>query len=160
MPRCPRSERYAWRLRTELSANQPAVEAVPLLESVIAQARERQIWSHEGPARVRLIEALLRAEQASAAADQASALSVELETKPMQMLYAGEYHWALARAFDAAGDTAARDALLRHALAGIADLAQRHVPDAFRDSFLNRNPFNRQLRGMAARHGVQANIQG
>jgi hypothetical protein len=72
------------------------------------------------------------------------------------MLYAGEYHWAQVRAFDAAGDAAERDALLARALARIADLAQHHVPDAFRDSFLNRNPFNRQLRAMASRHGVKA----
>ena len=66
-------------------------------------------------------------------------------------LYAGEYHWAVCRAFDAVGDTTVRDDLLRRAVGSINDTARHPVPVPFRDSFLNRNPFNRQLRAMAAR---------
>ncbi len=156
VPMCPRSERYRWRVQSEISAHLPADEALPLLERIVPEAQARQTWSHAGPAWVRLIEALLRDGRHDAAALQANALSSELERLPPMGLYAGEYHWALCRAFDAAGDTTARDRLVRRAVAWINDIARHHVPEAFRDSFLNRNPFNRQLRAMAARHGARA----
>ncbi len=160
VPLCPRSERYQWRVDAEFSAYLPSHDAVLLLERIVRQAQERQIWSCAGPARVRLIEALLRDGQHGAAAQQAKALASELVHRPPTSLYAGEYHWALCRAFDAVGDTAARDGQLQRAVAWIDDIARRQVPDAFRDSFLNRNPFNRQLRAMASRHGVHAPAQG
>lgn len=137
-----------------MSTHLPADEAVPMLERIVQEAQARQTWSHAGPAWVRLIEALLRDRHHDAAARQARALSTELDRRPPMGLYAGEYHLALYRAFDAAGDVTARDDLLRRAVAWINDIARRQVPDPFRDSFLNRNPFNRQLRAMAAHHGA------
>ncbi|MDP1900167.1 MAG: BTAD domain-containing putative transcriptional regulator [Rubrivivax sp.] len=156
VPLCPRSERYRWRVQSEMSTHLPADEAVPLLERIVQEAQARQTWSHAGPAWVRLIEALLRDGRHAAAAQQSKALSSELERRPPMGFCAGEYHWALCRAFDAVGDATARDALLRRAVAWINETARHQVPDAFRDSFLNRNPFNRQLRAMAARHGALA----
>lgn len=156
VPLCPRSERYRWRVQSEMSAHLPVDEAVPLAERIVQEAQARQTWSHAGPARVRLIEALLRGHHHDAAARQATALSCELEHRPPMGLYAGEYHWALCRAFDAVGDTTARDDLLRRAVTWINDTARHQVPETFRDSFLNRNPFNRQVRAMAARHGARA----
>ncbi len=152
VPQCPRSERYRWRVEAEMSTHLPADEALPVLERVVRQSRAQRIWSCAGPAWVRLVEALLRGRQPDAAAQQARALERELERFPPMNLYAGEYHWAICRAFDAAGDTAARDATLRRAEAWVDDMARRQVPEVFRDSFLNRNPFNRQLRAMASRH--------
>ena len=45
---------------------------------------------------------------------------------------------------------AANNALLLQRMQGIAD---RHVPAAFRDSFLNRNATNRELFALARRLG-------
>ena len=97
VPMCPRSERYRWRVQSEISAHLPADEALPLLERIVQEAQARQTWSHAGPAWVRLIEALLRDGRHDAAALQANALSSELERLPPMGLYAGEYHWALCR---------------------------------------------------------------
>jgi DNA-binding SARP family transcriptional activator len=154
VPMCPRSERYRWRVQSEMSAHLPAAEALPLLERIVQEAQARQTWSHAGPAWVRLIEALLRGGRHGAAAQQARALSSALERRPPMGLCTGEYHWALCRAFDAVGDAPLRDDLVRRAVAWINETARHQVPDPFRDSFLNRNPFNRQLRAMAARHGA------
>lgn len=156
VPMCPRSERYRWRVQSEMSVHLPAGEALPRLERIVLEAQVRQTWSHAGSAWVQLIEALLRDGRRDAAAQQARALSSELECLPPMGLCAGEYHGALCRAFDAVGDTTARDSLVQRAVASINHTARHHVPDAFRDSFLNRAPFNRQLRAMAARHGAGA----
>ena len=149
-----RSQRYGWRVQTELSRYDSAEQAVSTLQRVIAESHERETWSHEGPARVRLVEALLRAGQPERAAEQAHALAQCLPKTPPMMLYAGEYHWAMVRAFEAAGDEATRRDTLRSAVARIERLARQHVPAAFRDSFLNRNPFNRDLRAAASRLGA------
>ena len=149
-----RSQRYGWRVQTELSRYDSAEQAVSTLQRVIAESHERETWSHEGPARVRLVEALLRAGQPERAAEQAHALAQCLPKTPPMMLYAGEYHWAMVRAFEAAGDEATRRDTLRSAVARIEHLTRQHVPAAFRDSFLNRNPFNRDLRAAASRLGA------
>ena len=151
VPQCPRAQRYGWRVAAALSAFQPAEQAVPLLQTVIDEARAAQTWSHEGPARVRLVEAFLSAGQVAAAHRQATALARLLEMAPPMMLQAGEYYWALACAFESAGDVQARRDILRTASQRIETQASLSVPDAFRDSFLNRNPFNRQLRAAAGR---------
>jgi hypothetical protein len=67
--------------------------------------------------------------------------------------YIGEVWLAAAEALHAAGDTRLVE-LLRQASAWIGRAAQDHVPEQFRDSFLNRNPFNRELIAMAGRHGI------
>ena len=67
--------------------------------------------------------------------------------------YIGEVWLTAADAYHAAGDIRLVE-VLRNASAWIAAAAQRRVPEEFRDSFLNRNPFNRDLIAMAGRHGI------
>jgi DNA-binding SARP family transcriptional activator/tetratricopeptide (TPR) repeat protein len=69
--------------------------------------------------------------------------------------YIGEVWLAAADAFHAARDTRLVD-VLRHASVWISGTAQGRVPEEFRDSFLNRNPFNRELIAMAGRNGVMS----
>ena len=69
--------------------------------------------------------------------------------------YIGEVWLAAADAFHAAGDIRLVE-VLRSASAWIYSAAQERVPEAFRDSFLNRNLFNRELIAMAGRHGIGA----
>jgi DNA-binding SARP family transcriptional activator len=60
--------------------------------------------------------------------------------------------WAhCARAFVAAGDAAAAAEVAHRARQWIEGIVQDHVPPAFRDSFLHRNPFNRELLALATR---------
>ena len=66
-------------------------------------------------------------------------------------IYAPEYWWGLHRAFDAAGEApAAREALAR-GRDWILETALPNVPAEFRDSFLHRNPLNRDLLAAARR---------
>ena len=58
-----------------------------------------------------------------------------------------------ARAFQAAGDPRRAGELVALGRDWIRDTAREHVPEAFRDSFLNRNPVNRELLALAARAG-------
>jgi tetratricopeptide (TPR) repeat protein len=67
--------------------------------------------------------------------------------------YIGEVWLAAVEAFDAAGDTRLVE-VLRNASAWISSAAQERVPEQFRDSFLNRNPFNRELIAMAGGHRI------
>ncbi len=63
--------------------------------------------------------------------------------------------WAhCARAFQAAGDDAALATVARAARDWIDRTTRDHVPEAFRDSFRHRNPFNRELLALATRLGV------
>lgn len=67
------------------------------------------------------------------------------------VLYPLEPWWHVARVFEALGDTGAAATVCQRALAWIdAALAQQVAPE-FRDSFLHRNPVNRDLLALAAR---------
>jgi len=65
--------------------------------------------------------------------------------------YRMEPSWHAAFALHHIGDAARAQALAADACGWIDDTARRHVPAAFRESFLNRNPVNRSLIAMAAR---------
>jgi hypothetical protein len=60
---------------------------------------------------------------------------------------------AAAESLRAANDARLSD-VLRIASAWISSAAEDRVPAEFRDSFLNRNPVNRELLAMAGRHGI------
>ncbi|MEP7138724.1 MAG: AAA family ATPase [Caldimonas sp.] len=65
--------------------------------------------------------------------------------------YFGEAWWSASRAFDALGRGDAADEALRAGFEWVAGRALPEVPPEFRDSFLNRNPVNRDLLAAAAR---------
>ena len=68
-------------------------------------------------------------------------------------VYIGEVWLVAAESLLAAGDPRLAD-VLRSATQWILGAARDRVPEEFRDSFLNRNPFNRELIAMAGRHGI------
>lgn len=77
------------------------------------------------------------------------ALEVAVDVVPFD-IYRGEFWWLAHQCLTAAG----RSIEARHALQqGMhwIDSVLLHVPDPFRDSFLNRNPSNRQLRAASSR---------
>ena len=102
-----------------------------------ARLRHAQAQAHAGQAR-------------EAARGMREAVALMDRVQPSD-LYLGEAWWIAAEVFDAAGD--GDDALM--ALARGAQWVRRvalpQVPDAFRDSFLQRNPANRALLAAADR---------
>lgn len=65
--------------------------------------------------------------------------------------YFAEAWWIAVRALDALADEPAANAALGEGFDWVAGRALPHVPVAFRDSFLDRNPVNRDLLAAAAR---------
>ncbi|MGH8797435.1 MAG: tetratricopeptide repeat protein, partial [Caldimonas sp.] len=68
--------------------------------------------------------------------------------------YVGEVWLAAATCLDAAHDPRLAG-VLEHAIGWIGSTARDHVPEEFRDSFLNRNAANRELIAMAVRHRIE-----
>ena len=66
-------------------------------------------------------------------------------------LYLPEAWWTAFRVFDAAADQAAAIDALKSAVMWINEIALPAVPDELKDSFLNRNPINREILTTASR---------
>lgn len=79
-------------------------------------------------------------------------LAPEFET---DSLYRAELWLVAARTYDAAGNEDLARRMLTEGCAWVLDVAEQHVPAPFRDSFLVRNPVNRELLELARRCGVR-----
>jgi len=89
---------------------------------------------------------------AAAAAEQALALAPDIDAYG---LYKPELWWHAALALQAAGHAERAAACVRHAAAWVHErVRQGDVPPEFVDSFLHRNPVNRELLAWAGRLGV------
>lgn len=75
----------------------------------------------------------------------------EMARVPPADLYRGQAWWLAAQVFDAAGDSAQALLALAQGTDWIRRVALPQVPDEFRDSFLSRNPANRDLLAAADR---------
>jgi tetratricopeptide (TPR) repeat protein len=131
----------------------PPDEAVAICAALWPEVEASQ---HRGVALsccARYADSLRRAGRPEEAAVMARS-SLERMRHANPTLYRPEIWWIAHRALDAAGDHAAALTALRCARDWIADIGQRHVPEAFRDSFLNRNTVNRHL--LAAAHRLLA----
>ena len=105
-------------------------------------------------ARLRCAQAYLALGQAERALEP-SALAVEALGKVApELAYRGDVLLVHYRALSALGDPAARPALER-ALSWLFSTADHRVPAEFRESFLNRNPVNRQMLEAAAHLGIE-----
>jgi|GEM_PF-3322382 len=96
-----------------------------------------------------LLHAHQRAGDVAAAHQQALLLEASLAHSTAMTVYAGEYFLLMTQACEAAGDTASARRLLQRGLAWVERVRRDHVPAAFQDSFMQRNPTNRQLRALA-----------
>ena len=103
------------------------------------------------PLLTRAVQALTRAGRSGEAAAAAREVVAECAGKQPYGLYVPEVWWILHAAFAADGDEVAALAALKSAASWIGSVALPHVPDAFRDSFLNRNPINRAVLSAAKR---------
>ena len=66
-------------------------------------------------------------------------------------LYFGHAWWLAAQVFDASGDGDEALMAIAHGAQWVRRVALPQVPDAFRDSFTQRNPVNRALLAAADR---------
>ncbi|MGZ8259705.1 MAG: ATP-binding protein [Caldimonas sp.] len=102
-------------------------------------------------ARLLRARALSRAGEPQAAAAAMRALVAEMATLQPADLYPGHAWWLAAQVFDASGD--GDQALLALAMGAqwVRRTALPNVPEAYRESFLQRNPSNRALLAAADR---------
>lgn len=114
-------------------------------DEVLAMARRMEFAGVVVKALLLRSRCLLAAGRAPDAAVAARTALADMAQVPPADLYPGEAWWIAARAFDAAGD--GDDALmaLSHGARWIRRVALPQVPDEFVDSFLHRNPSNRDL---------------
>ncbi|MEO8527429.1 MAG: hypothetical protein ABI460_22050, partial [Caldimonas sp.] len=101
--------------------------------------------------RARVLRARRLAEQGEPVAAEVDELVARLPGCRPADTYYGEAWWAASRAFDALGRRDDADAALRKGFDWVAQRALPEVPPEFRDSFLNRNPVNRDLLAESAR---------
>jgi len=150
------SARYATHAQAELLASR-LVEpeaAYRITTAVVLQAGSRQMQGVRmaglaGAAR----SALACGHTTVAVAHAVEALALWPEHVPDDF-YIGEVWLTAAECMQAADDPRLAD-VLGSATAWIGSAARDRVPEEFRDSFLNRNPFNRELIAMASRHRIR-----
>ncbi|MBK9572097.1 MAG: AAA family ATPase [Rhodoferax sp.] len=140
-------------LRVELAGTLEAQAALDQLEAV---RREALALQHEGTVLASLVRAAgIAAEIDPGTAAQYALAGLALSARRQStMLLPAEPWLHCARALHAAGDTAQAMQLLATGRDWLQHTARQHVPEPFRDSFLNRNPVNRELLALASRLGV------
>jgi len=136
-------------LQIEQAQTLPLDEALPLLEQVCEQALAMQYEGTAMAARVRAAGLCAGTDPAAAVRHAEAALALAARCQSISLVPA-ELWLHAARAFQAAGDSRRADELLALGRNWIRDTAREHVPEAFRDSFLHRNPVNRELLALAA----------
>lgn len=132
------------------SADEPA-RGMEALQAVAAQAERQGYLGALLAAQVRC--AALAAEVDAALARRCAQRALELHARGRwsNTLLPGELWLHATRAFAAAGEAAEARRVLDQGLAWLRSTAQEHVPEAFRDGFLHRNPVNREIIALDAR---------
>lgn len=128
----------------------PAEAALRQLDDVCVQAQAIQ---HEGSvlaAHVRAAGIAADVDPPTAALHAHAALALAQRRQSTTLLPA-ELWLHCARALWAAGQTEHARALLSEGCDWVQRTAREHVPEAFRDGFVNRNAVNRELLALAAR---------
>lgn len=140
---------------SELALGLPGAEgvalALELLEEYAGSEYAYVVWA----LRLAACDRLTAAGQVAPAAGLARQMLAECETRVPTWHYAGEAWWIVAQALRAAGDQALQAEAVSRGVRWIR-AALPHVPEAFRDSFLHRNPFNRLLVSAACGTGTDA----
>lgn len=141
----------------DLARELPPDEAVALSRRLCAEAKHAGLLALAQNARIREIDALMRANDGAAAAARAQAMLEHLADCLPSDLYVAEAWWVAYRALqvDARTREQGRQAM-QCGVAWVRETAARHVPSEYRDSFLNRNPLNRALLAAATRAPADA----
>lgn len=131
----------AWLAEAEF---RPPAEAWEPARRAIALARERQLGGLRLAGQTLLLEHALALGRLDEVADEVPLVLALRETYESHAMYRGRTGLAAWRALQALGDPGAAP-LLAAEQAWVRQVAARQVPEAFRESFLHRNPFNRAL---------------
>jgi DNA-binding SARP family transcriptional activator len=132
-------------LDLERAATLPAVAALQLCEATAGAAEGREYGGIATKARLLAARATLEAGDRKAAGRRWSELQATLQTLQPADCYVLEPAAIGIEILAANGDGTAADAVLAAALGWLRQSALPQVPDAFRESFLQRNPVNRAL---------------
>ena len=128
-------------------------EGEPLATDLAAWASARERFGLALGAHVRAAACALEqgaSRRALPHVEAALRLAPDYETDSM---YRGELWLTAARVYEAADERALAARMVAQGCAWVRDIADHHVPAAFRDSFLSRNATNRELFALARRLG-------
>jgi tetratricopeptide (TPR) repeat protein len=120
-------------------------------DEVLALARRLEFAGVAAKACLLRARCLTAAGRAREATEQVRAVIADIDSVPPADLYLGEAWWIAARAFEAAAESDEALMALSRGARWIRRVALPHVPDEFVDSFLHRNPHNRDLLAAADR---------
>jgi DNA-binding SARP family transcriptional activator len=132
-------------LELERSESMDAGSAVPVCDAVAVAAEEREFGGIALKARVLAARAALQAGNVKTAADRWDSLAAQLDTQQPADSYPLLPAAVGVEILQASGQHERALTLLAAALSWLRLTALPQVPDAFRDSFLTRNPVNRAL---------------
>lgn len=124
-------------------------------EEVLRWAEQLEFAGVAMKARLLRARAWSRSGALDAAADEMRQLLPRIAEVQPSDLYLGEAWWIAAQVFEASGDGDQALLSLAHGAQWVRRVALPHVPDEFRDSFLQRNPNNRALLAAADRRLTQ-----
>lgn len=143
----------ALHLRIERAAALEPAEALAELDAVRGAAQRIGHVGSVFAVHVRAAGAAAGHDPSRARREALEALALHRRGLRSTVLMPAEPWLHLARALHAAGDPQA-GAVARQGADWVRSTAQEQVPEPFRDSFLQRNPVNRDLLAVAARLGV------
>jgi tetratricopeptide (TPR) repeat protein len=137
-----------------LAPTLPTAEGLALLDEVRAMAVPMNLDAHVLVSHLRgaQIAAATDPELAARHARRARELGGEID---LGTHTAADLPLQCSRAHFAAGEHAIARDLLQQGLDALHASARDHVPAEFRDGFLERNPINRELLALGARHGLR-----
>lgn len=120
-------------------------------DQVLQMATQLEFAGVAMKARLLHAHALSRSGQPAAAAGAMRGLVAQIDETQPSDLYLGEAWWIAAQVFEASGDGDQALMALARGAQWVRRVALPHVPDEFRDSFLQRNATNRALLAAADR---------
>ena len=127
----------------------PAEEGEPLATDLAAWANARERF---GTAMAAHVRAAARALEQGASRRALPHVEAALRLAPdfdMDSMYRGELWLVAHRTYAAIGDDALARRMLGEGVGWVQNVARQHVPSEYRDSFLSRNPVNRELLRLA-----------
>ncbi len=133
----------------------PIEAGLPLAQQVLTEAEQNQLRGVRLAALIRLCALACAADRVDLALDCAGAALELADTTHPDEMYRGELWLHAGRAFERGGEATRAAALYAQGARWIQDVVQQHVPADFADSFLARNPVNRDLLAAARRMAPQ-----
>ncbi len=129
----------------------PPAEGEPMAIAVAAWAAARERFGMAAAAHARAAGCALAQDAIDRAIPQAEAAVRLFSVHEPDNFYRAEIWWVAAQVFQAASRRAEADHMLALGRDWITRIAAGHLPEAFRDGFLHRNPVNRALLSAALR---------